>query len=70
MTGMLGKAGGNVEMKVTRISILGMMLLVVLWALILVLFIRLHEEAFVYVAGPLLGPMLAAASLVGAIGLL
>ncbi|AGA26238.1 hypothetical protein [Singulisphaera acidiphila] len=43
-----------------RISILGLMILVVLCALILGLFVRLHEEAFFYITGPLLGAMLAA----------
>lgn len=43
-----------------RISILGLMILVVLSALILGLFVRLHEEAFFYITGPLLGAMLAA----------
>ena len=44
----------------SRISILGMMMLVVLFALVLALFARLREEAFFFVTGPLLGSMLAA----------
>ncbi|SIO67447.1 hypothetical protein SAMN05444166_8365 [Singulisphaera sp. GP187] len=43
-----------------RISILGVMLLVVVCALILGLFVRLQEEAFFYITGPLLGATLAA----------
>ena len=46
--------------NVSRISILGMMILVVLCALIIGLFARLHEEAIFYITGPLLGAMLAA----------
>jgi hypothetical protein len=44
----------------TRISNLGMMLLVVLSALIAGLFTRLRGESFFYVTGPLLGAILAA----------
>lgn len=43
-----------------RVSILGMMLLVVLCALVLGLFVWLREEAFFFVPGPLLGSALAA----------
>jgi hypothetical protein len=43
----------------SRLSILSLMLLVVLLAIVFALFARLHEEAFFYVTGPMLGAMLA-----------
>jgi hypothetical protein len=43
-----------------RLSILGMLILVVLFAVVFALFARLREEAFFYITGPILGAMLAA----------
>ncbi len=43
-----------------RCSILSMLLLVVLFAIVFTLVARLHEEAFFYISGPILGAMLAA----------
>jgi hypothetical protein len=40
-----------------RLSVLSMLLLVVLFAMVLALFLRLREEAFCYVTGPILGAM-------------
>jgi hypothetical protein len=44
----------------SRLSILSVLLLVVLFAFVFALFSRLHNEAFFYVSGPILGALLAA----------
>jgi hypothetical protein len=44
----------------SRLSILSLLLIVVLFAIIFALFSRLHNETFFYVTGPLLGATLAA----------
>ena len=43
-----------------QLSIRGTLVMVLLFALVFALFARLHEEAFFYVSGPVLGAMLAA----------
>ena len=43
-----------------RLSVLGMLLLIVLFAIVFALFAWLREEALFYITGPILGAMLAA----------
>ena len=43
-----------------RLSILSLLLLVILFAIVFALFAQLHEEAFFFITGPMLGAMLAA----------
>jgi hypothetical protein len=46
--------------SMSRLSILSLLLLVILFAIVFALFAWLHEEAFFYVTGPMLGAILAA----------
>jgi hypothetical protein len=43
-----------------QLSIRGVLLLVILFAIVFALFSRLHEEAIFYITGPILGAILAA----------
>ena len=42
-----------------QLSILSLLLVVILLAIVFTLFVRIHEEVFFYITGPLVGAMLA-----------